>query len=95
MAHRSHRRAKLTVEGRMLLVHRVIDRGWSRARAAEAQGCSSATAGKWVRRYQTEGAAGLVDRSSRPHTSPTRIAPEVEQRILDHRSQHRVGAHSS
>ena len=77
----------------MLLVHRVVDRGWPRARAAEAQGCSSATAGKWVRRFQTEGAAGLTDRSSRPHSSPTRIAPQVEQRILDYRTEHRVGAH--
>lgn len=39
MGHRSHRRAKLTVQGRLLLVHRVLDLGWPRARAAEAQGC--------------------------------------------------------
>lgn len=70
MAHRSHRRAKLTVQG-MLLVHRVVELGWLRARAAEAQGCSAATAGKWVRRFQQEGPEGLADRSSRPQVSPT------------------------
>ena len=93
MAHRSHRRAKLTVQGRLLLVHRVLDWGWPRARAAEAQGCSGATAGKWVRRYREEGAGGLVDRSSRPRTSPNRLPAEVEERVLDYRSTHRVGAH--
>jgi transposase InsO family protein len=93
MAHRSHPRAKLTVEGRLLLVHRVLDLGWPRARAAEAQGCSGATAGKWVRRFAEEGIEGLHDRGSRPRTSPTRLSAEVEQQILDYRSKHRVGAH--
>lgn len=93
MAHRSHRRAKLTVEGRLLLVHRVVDLGWSRARAAEAQGCSAATAGKWVRRFEEQGEAGLADRSSRPQVSPKRLAAHVEERILDYRAAHRVGAH--
>jgi transposase InsO family protein len=93
MAHRSHPRAKLTVEGRMLLVHRVFDLGWPRARAAEAQGCSAATAGKWVRRFLDEGVAGLLDRSSRPHSSPNQLPGEIEEQILDYRSAYRVGAH--
>ena len=93
MAHRSHKLAKLTYEGRLLLVHRVVDLGWPRARAAEAQGCSGATVGKWVRRFQAEGAAGLADRSSRPHRSPRRLPAAVEERILAYRADHRVGAH--
>jgi hypothetical protein len=93
MAHRSHRRAKLTVEGRLLLVRRVLDLGWSRARAAEAQGCSGATAGKWVRRYLEGGAAALLDRSSCPRSSPGRLPAHVEERILSYRRERRVGAH--
>jgi hypothetical protein len=93
MAHRSHKLAKLTVEGRLLLVHRVLDLGWTRAAAADAQGCSGATAGKWVSRFLDGGAAALVDRSSRPHTSPNRLPEEIEERILAYRGEHRVGAH--
>jgi transposase InsO family protein len=37
---------------------------------------------KWVRRYRAEGAAGLVDRSSRPHRSPRAIARGTAQRIV-------------
>lgn len=46
----SHPRAKLTVHGRQLLVERVLELGWTVPMAAEAQGCSSATA--------TSGSAG-------------------------------------
>jgi len=40
------------------------------------------TVRKWVRRYLAEGEAGLVDRSRRPHSSPRRTPPEVEERVL-------------
>jgi len=89
----SHRRAKLTVEGRRALVERVLDQGWSVATAAEAQCVSAATAYKWVRRFKQEGLAGLVDRSSRPRRSPRRLAPEREAAILELRRQARVGPH--
>ncbi|MQB02072.1 MAG: helix-turn-helix domain-containing protein, partial [Actinobacteria bacterium] len=72
MEHRSHRRARLTVAGRRLLVDRVLDQGWPVARAAEAQGVSRGTAHKWLARFSAEGEAGLADRSSRPHRSPGR-----------------------
>lgn len=36
----------------------------------------------WWQRYQHEGVSGLSDRSHRPHTSPRRLAPELEQAIL-------------
>lgn len=93
MAHRRHPRAKLTVEGRKLLVERICELGWPPARAAEAQGVSVATAYKWKRRHQAEGEAGLTDRSSRPHRSPARLSPEREQAICDRRDQHREGPH--
>jgi transposase-like protein len=45
-----HPRAKLSVEGRRLALHRVLEEGWTPAMVAEAQGCSAATVYKWVRR---------------------------------------------
>jgi transposase InsO family protein len=88
-----HPRAKLTVAGRQLLVQRVLAQGWPPARAAEAQGVSTATAYKWVRRWRVEGAAGLADRSCRPHRSPRRLSVAREQAILAYRAAHRVGPH--
>jgi transposase InsO family protein len=91
-----HPRAKLTVEGRRLLVQRVLVKGWTPATAAEAQGCSRATVHKWLRRFESEGEAGLHDRSSRPHRSPRRLHPERERAILERRActlegPHRIG----
>ena len=36
----------------------------------------------WVRRYQESGEAGLMDRSRRPHHSPRRTPPAVEEQVL-------------
>lgn len=89
----SHRRAKLTVAGRKLLIERILEQGWAVPVAAEAQGVSAATAYKWVRRFRTEGAAGLLDRSSRPHRCPHRLAPQREAAIVELRRRGRVGPH--
>ena len=43
--------------------------------------------GRWWARYQTDDLAGLAPHSRRPHTSPARVAPRVEQRILRLRGQ--------
>jgi transposase InsO family protein len=45
----------------------------------------------WITRYETEGEAGLADRSSRPRTSPTRTPREVEDRIIELRNRERRG----
>ena len=71
-----HRRAKLTVFGRRLLVERIEIEGWPIAHAAAMTGVSRQTATKWVRRYRAEGPDGLEDRSSRPRRSPRSLAPE-------------------
>jgi transposase InsO family protein len=89
----THPRAKLTVQGRRLLVERVVEQGWSPAEAARAQGVSVATCYKWLGRYRAEGPAGLVDRSCRPHRSPRRLSPEREQAIVAWRQSYRVGPH--
>lgn len=65
-----HRKAKLTVVGRRVLVERIELERWPIAHAAETTGVSRQAATKWVRRYRAEGLAGLEDRSSRPRRSP-------------------------
>jgi len=89
----THARAKLTPQGRLLLVTRVLEEGWSVPMAAEAQGCSAATGYKWLRRFQAEGHGGLHDRSSRPHRSPTRLSHAREQAILQRRFARLEGPH--
>ena len=66
----SHKHARLTPRGRALLVSRVLQEGWTLRAAAEAAGISVRTGSKWLARYRQHGAAGLVDRSSRPRCSP-------------------------
>lgn len=87
----SHRNARLTVHGRRLLVQRVRDEGQPIAHVAKAMGVSRQCAHRWVARHDAEGDAGLEDRSSRPHTMPTRTSDETEQRVLAARRQHRRG----
>jgi len=87
----SHRNARLTVHGRRLLVQRVRSWGWPVAHTAKSMGVSRQCAHRWLARYDAEGDAGLHDRSSRPHTMPTRTSAEVEQQVLQARAEHRRG----
>ncbi|MFF8604299.1 IS481 family transposase [Streptomyces sp. NPDC015232] len=86
----AHRNARLTVFGRRLLVERVCS-GRPVAHVAAEMGVSRATAHKWIRRWRTEGAAGLHDRSSRPHTTPHRTPAAVEDRVCDLRRSRKLG----
>ena len=63
---RLHPNARTCPHSRLLIATRVLESGWSLARAAEAAGVSERTARKWVRRYREHGQGGLVDRSSAP-----------------------------
>lgn len=51
-------------------------------------GISSATAYKWLSRFQVSGANGLTDRSRRPQHSPARCASEMETAIVELRQKH-------
>jgi transposase InsO family protein len=81
------------VFGRRLLVERIELEGWPIAHAAAMTGVSRQTATKWVRRYRTEGLAGLEDRSSRPRRSPRTLPPEQVAAILAARHELGVGPH--
>jgi transposase InsO family protein len=61
------------------------------AHVARAMGISRQCAHRWVARFDAEGEAGLVDRSSRPHRMPTRTVPEVEALVVAARAEHRRG----
>jgi transposase InsO family protein len=54
-------------------------------------GVSRQCAYRWVARFDAEGEAGLFDRSSRPHRTPTRTSPEVEDLVVAAREEHRRG----
>ena len=86
----SHRNARLTVFGRRLLVERVCS-GRPVAHVAAEMGISRATAHKWVRRWRTEGEAGLFDRSSRPRTTPHRTSSALEARVCAIRQARKLG----
>jgi transposase len=87
----SHANARLNVHGRRLLVERVRRQGWPVAHAAKAMGISRQCAHRWVNRFDSEGELGLVDRSSRPHSSPRRTSTQVEAAIVAARLEHRRG----
>src|SRR6478752_1141109 len=61
------------------------------AHVARAMGVSRQCAHRWVARFDAEGDAGLEDRTSRPHTMPTRTPTDVEARIVAARAEHRRG----
>lgn len=85
-----HENARTTRHSRMLIVQRVAS-GWTLAAVAEAQGVTIRTVRKWRDRFAEEGEAGLADRSSRPHRSPTRLAGHEEEEIEKLRRQRLTG----
>jgi transposase InsO family protein len=86
----SHRNARTTFQGRLLIVQR-HRAGWPQAHIAKAMGISRKCVKKWLDRHEAEGEAGLHDRSSRPHNCPHRTPAELEQRIVDLRQRERRG----
>lgn len=87
----SHANAVLTPRTRERLALLVVKDGWTYAAAAKMFMVSARTAKKWADRYRGEGRAGMLDRSSRPHTSPTRTSPEVVKQIVRLRWRQRLG----
>jgi len=63
-----HANARLSPNGRRLLIDRLEHHGWDIGDAAQAAGISVRSARKWLARWRAEGELGLVDRSSAPKT---------------------------
>ena len=87
----SHRNARLNLHGRLLLVDRVCRQRRPVAHVAKELGVSRQCAHRWIARFRAEGEAGLLDRSSRPHSSPRRTPAEVEARVIEARRIQRRG----
>ena len=85
-----HKNARLTPRGREEMVRRVLS-GQTPEDVAESAGVCPRTIRKWVGRFRLEGAAGLLDRSSRPLRSPRRTPATVEQRIGELRRRRWTG----
>jgi transposase len=87
-----HGSARLSVHSRMTIALRVLEHGWTVTAAARAANVSRQTATKWVGRYREHGEAGLLDRSTRPHTIYRRLGTAEVRRIERLRRQ-RLGSH--
>jgi transposase InsO family protein len=53
-------------------------------------GISAKTLYRWLKRYRSEGPAGLTERSRRPHRSPSRTDAETEEAVLAVRRENPV-----
>lgn len=75
----SHKNARLTIEGRKLLIERIAVMGL--IPAAEAAGISRQTARKWLLRFQDGGHGALCDRSSKPDRTRSTVDDKLASRI--------------
>ena len=85
-----HENARTTPRSRMLIVER-LEAGSTVAAVASAFGVDGRTVRKWRDRFRVEGAAGLGDRSSRPHSCPFRLDAAAETEIAVLRRQRLSG----
>jgi transposase InsO family protein len=85
-----HKNARLTPRGRERIVELVAS-GQTPKAVSAAVGVCSRTVRKWLRRYDSEGIAGLQDRSSRPHRLHQPTPQSVIERIEALRRQRLTG----
>jgi len=87
----SHANAALTPRARLRLARLIVDDGWSPLVASKMFMVSTVTARKWALRYRVEGPDGMVDRSSRPRSMPTKTPAATVKRIVKIRWRRRLG----
>ncbi|MEV4642457.1 IS481 family transposase [Actinoplanes sp. NPDC049548] len=75
------------VEQRLDAVRAVLA-GADVTEVAAGIGVHRSTIHRWVGRYSSEQLAGLVDRSHRPHSSPTQVENAVEVAVAEMRREH-------
>ena len=86
----SHANAALTPRHRLLVARLVVEDGYPISEVAARFQCSWPTVKRWVDRYLA-GDRRMLDRSSRPHTSPNKTSPEVTKRLVSLRLRLREG----
>ena len=89
----THKNARLTYLRRLELVEDMTLRCLTAAEAAVRHGVSPVTARKWLGRYLADGAAGLLDKSSRPARSPRSISDGAALAIVELRRKLMLQAH--
>lgn len=87
----SHANALLTPRTRLRLAQLIVESGWTYSAAAKMFMVSPRTARKWADRYRAEGVAGMADRSSRPHHSPSKTPQRLVKQIVRLRWRRRLG----
>jgi len=87
----THANAALTPRHRLRIARLIINDGWTVSAAAKYFHVSWPTANRWASRYEAMGAAGVEDRSSRPHLSPTKTSQKVVRKIGHLRWKQRLG----
>ena len=83
-----HKNARLTFRSREALVE-IVNGGMRCPHAAAVFRVTPKTAAKWVRRFQSEGRVGLLDRSSRPRRTPRATSSSLVMQVIELRRQHR------
>jgi len=86
-----HKNARLTPQGRALLIRRVLLEGWTVAETARAAGISTRTAFRWLARHRAGGELALQDRSSAPARCPHRTDADTIAAIERLRRQRMTG----
>ena len=87
----SHRNARLTPFTRRLIVEHV-QAGQPVAHVAKAMGVSRQCAHRWIHRFNQAGATTGSRTAPRGHARcPNQTAPDVEERVLAARREHRCG----
>jgi len=87
-----HKNARLTPLGRERLVKLMLS-GQIPEAAARATGVCPRTARKWLARYKADGAAGLLDRSSRPKKLRKPTPAKTVRQIIELRRKRWTGKH--
>jgi len=87
----SHANAALIPRARLRLAKPIVEEHWPVVVAAKMFMTSPPTARKWVARFRAEGPEGMIDRSNRPRSMPTKTPPAVVKRIVKARWRRRLG----
>jgi len=88
-----HSNARLTPKRREEMARAVTQGALTPKEAAASFGVSSKTVAKWTTRFREGGPAAMLDRSSRPVTSPRRISESTRRDIIRRRCRRWTLAH--
>lgn len=73
----------------------LVEAGWKTTAVGQELGRSDRWVRKWIGRFESEGRAGLEDRSRRPKRSPNRLDDAVRGEILRVRAELKKHRHAN